>query len=170
MNSLQNYLLLSEINLNGQKIIQPISANFQILQSIHSFNFDDCIFSINSLSIFFKILSSYNCRFALSLSKIKFSDFDLNKFYSNLKMLPPLNFISELNWSDNSIPSEHILNFSNYFFSGNQLKFLKIDRIFNSKNSEDLYKFLLQLSKKMIYGISIGGSLEHNFGDNFFLI
>lgn len=166
INNFQNYLLLSEINLSGQDMTQPLPDDFKMLRMVHCLNLSRCNFTFNSLQSLFKVLSTSRAPLAVRLADLKIPDAHWKNFYSSLSTFPKLNCLCELDWSGNSIYSQDIGNFANYFFSGNRLRYLQIDRIFSSQQAEDLYNLLNCLSGKQIVGISIGGSPELNFGGN----
>lgn len=166
INNFQNYLLLSEINLAGQDMTQPLPDDFKMLRMVHCLNLSRCNFTFNSLQSLFKVISTARSAIALRLADIKLPDAHWKNLYSSLSSFPPLNSLCELDWSGNSLYSEDISNFANYFFAGNKLRFLQIDRVFGSQQAEDLQNLLRCLTGKPIVGLSIGGSPERNFGGN----
>ena len=166
INNFQNYLLLSEINLSGQDMTQPLPDDFKMLRMVHCLNLSNCNFTFNSLQSLFKTLSTARTQFAIRLADIKLPDSHWRNFYSSLSSFPPLSSLCELDWSGNHLFNEDINNFAKYFFNGTKLKYLQIDRIFNSQQADDLYNLLYQLSDKGLLGISVGGSSETNFSGN----
>jgi hypothetical protein len=88
-------------------------------------------------------------------------------FYDGLSQLPPCASLHELDWSGNRLFGAVIPQFLEYFFSGGNLKFLSVGRIFRPVTAVDLESLLRGLPKFGLLGISIGGSPECNFSANF---
>jgi hypothetical protein len=105
--------------------------------------------------------------FTMVAADVAMPDLHWRTFYDGLSQLPPCGSLYELDWSGNRLSGAVIPQFLGYFFSGGNLKFLSVDRIFRPVAAADLETVLRGLPKLGLLGISIGGSTECNFSGNF---
>ena len=165
MDNFLNYSILGEIAISGQDLSnQFISTSMTLPSHIRLLDFSRCVFSIESIKGLFNLLSDYENPLSLSLADINFSNTDWKQLFEALSSSSPLKCISEIDWSGNKIPKEHISTFCDFFIDPDIFRFLSIDRIFNLKNINDLNELLSSVSKvNNLWGISIGGDSNRNF-------
>lgn len=165
MDNFLNYSILGEISICDQDLTQQFTnSSMKLPSNVHLLDFSRCTFSIESIQGLFGLLSEYENPLSLTLADATFSNSDWPQLFEMLSSLQPLKCISELDWSGNKIPKDQIDTFCNLFIDPEVFRFLSIDRIFNSKNINELNELLSSVSKvKKLWGISVGGDSGHNF-------
>ena len=165
-NSFVDTNYLAEIHLMKQDMSQTLS-HVVLPPSVHLINLSQCHFTFVSMQSLFEILAK--CRNALTLV---LADLDMpaahwESLFDAFPSLPQLQCLYELDWSGNRVPQGSVQKFAKYFFEKNQLRFLAIDRVFKSMSLYDLQLLLSFLQNSSLWGLSIGGSTECNFSNNF---
>ena len=165
-NSFVDTNYLAEIHLMKQDMSQTLS-HVVLPPSVHLINLSQCHFTFVSMQSLFEILSK--CRNALTLV---LADLDMpashwESLFDAFPALPQLQCLYELDWSGNRVPQGSVQKFAKYFFEKNHLRFLAIDRVFKSLSLYDLQLLLSFLQNSPLWGLSIGGSTECNFSNNF---
>jgi hypothetical protein len=78
--------------------------------------------------------------------------------------LPKISLLRELDWSGNPFPTTSLQSFATCFFQSNTLRFLILDRVFSRESVETLASLLRLLSDSDLWGLSLRGDSDHNFG------
>ncbi|OHT17095.1 hypothetical protein TRFO_41293 [Tritrichomonas foetus] len=160
--------LTREIYLQKQDMTQPIPDTLRLIPQVNHLNFSGASFSLNSLQSLFEMLSHIapKTSVSLDLSYIDLPESQWGEFFSSLATFPKVKCLRELNWSGNPIEGYAIEQFAHYFFGTNKILFLRIDNIFGSQRLDELRQLFQIIGPNRLWGISINGDMERNFGGN----
>jgi hypothetical protein len=161
--------LLHEINLRGQDFSEP-PAPFAVPELLHLLNFRECRFTAGALITLLENIAQAETPITLHLPDIRLTDEGWDKTFQKLPTTPRISALKELDWSGNPLPKEEISTFAGYFFESGSLRFLGIDRIFAKASIDALLQLVSALRPGQLWGLSLRGDPEHNFGGEFRLL
>jgi hypothetical protein len=163
LQAFENTNVLHEIKLRRQDFTEPLSP-FLLGPGVYLLDFAQCRFTAASLVSLFTLLSQVETPITLRVADLRVAESGWRTFFTQLLTLPRIPLLRELDWSGNPLSPDAFEAFASYFVDGNTLRFLGLDRIF-TKESIDLLKLLLgRLSATEIWGLSIRGRPQTNFG------
>ena len=155
---------LSEVVLIGQDFMYDFQ-NIVLPPSIYYLNFSRGKFNGQSLVSFLSCLSEQNNHLTVVLSDLVLSERDWSQVYSSMGSIPRPRTIQELDWSGNSLPQSYLQTFAEFFLmSGNPMRFLCIDRIFDRSRLDDLRYLVECIQADRLWGLSISGGSTHSLG------
>jgi hypothetical protein len=152
--------MLTELSLCKQDLSQAL-MNADFPPRLQLLTFAESSFTFGSLQSLFQLLSKPREPLSLILRDISIPNLHWPSFFDGLDGFPPILCLNSLDWSGNQIPKAGIESFCHYFFSGNPMKFVAIDRVFKTSLLSDLEKFV-GLLPVTLWGLSLGGDANNN--------
>lgn len=169
LTNFDNCQMLTELILSKQDMTSMFNEDISFPPLVHYIDFSKSQFTIQSIQSFFKVLAKSTSPISLNMADISLPDPHWRQFLDSLPTLlsTPITCLRELNWNGNRITLESVNAFAEFFFGASPIHFLSIDRIFNPTKCDILESLFRLIPRGRLWGLSIGGVIEKNFGSNF---
>ena len=158
-----NCSILSEITISKENMTEVFQESIRIPLSVHLLDFSKCSFTYSSLQSLFNIISQVTRPLVLVLSDLAIPEAHWRSFFAALPTIKPIKCLRGLDWSGNMLENTSIQPFVRYFFGSNPIRYLAINRVFNSQSIGDLNAIFQAIGPNRIDNLSICGNAERNF-------